>query len=110
MPAGFKITAALKVIGPGAEEAGEVGPAPVFEFADDNSEKGYLVRVFDVFGEIVWEQANVPGVQGATTVAVTYGGPALTPGLYYQFRVLSLDGEGLPLAATEDLRGVFRVR
>lgn len=108
--AGFKITAAIEVVAPGAEEPTEVGTAPSFEFVDDASEKGYLVRVFDVFGEIVWENAMIPGVQGATTVKVTYGGPALTPGLYYQFRVLSLDGSGLPLAATEDLRGVFLVR
>ncbi|MBZ5712274.1 carboxypeptidase-like regulatory domain-containing protein [Nannocystis pusilla] len=107
--AGFKVTEALAVVAPGAEEPTATSATPTFEFADDSSEKGYLVRVFDVFGELVWENAMVPSVSGSKTVEVPYEGPALTSGLYYQFRAISLDGNGVPLSATEDLRGVFLV-
>jgi hypothetical protein len=107
--AGFKITEALAVVSPGAEEPTATSAKPTFEFADDSSEKGYIVRVFDVFGELVWEDAEVPSVSGSKTVQVPYEGPPLTRGLYYQFRALSVDGKGVPLSATEDLRGVFRV-
>lgn len=27
--------------------------------------------------------------------------------MFYQFRAVSLDGDGVPLSATEDLEGVF---
>lgn len=107
--AGFKITEALGVVAPGAEEPTATSATPTFEFDDDSSEKGYIVRVFDVFGELVWENTMVPGVSGAKTLGVPYEGPALTKGLYYQFRAISLDGDGVPLSATEDLRGVFVV-
>ncbi|MDC0720467.1 hypothetical protein POL25_26430 [Nannocystis sp. bb15-2] len=107
--AGFKITEALAVVAPGETAPTATSAAPVFEFADDSSEKSYLVRVFDVFGELVWEDAMVPSVSGSATVQVPYEGPALTSGLYYQFRAVSLDGKGVPLSATEDLRGVFVV-
>ncbi|HQP36195.1 MAG TPA: hypothetical protein PLI95_13495 [Polyangiaceae bacterium] len=30
----------------------------------------------------------------------------LSPGMYYQFRVVSMKG-GVPISATEDLKGVF---
>jgi hypothetical protein len=39
---------------------------------------------------------------------VVYGGPALEGGMIYQFRATSLKG-GVPIASTEDLRGVFLV-
>lgn len=106
----FKITAALAVTSPGAEGPTETDTMPTFVFEDDSSEKSYHVRVFDVFGELLWEDAMVPGVSGSKTVEVAYAGPALVPGLYYQFRALSLDGNGVALSATEDLRGVFLVK
>jgi hypothetical protein len=36
---------------------------------------------------------------------VSYEGP-LEPGMYYQFRTVSIK-DGVPISATEDLRGVF---
>lgn len=112
VPEGFKITEALGVVGPGADEPTEVGPTPTFEFDDDSSEDYYIVRVFDVFGALHWENAMVPGVSGDPTVKVPYEGPALTPGLYYQFRALSMrdKGGGTAISITEDLRGVFLVK
>lgn len=104
-PESFKITGALAVEGPGREEPEVVTGTPVFRFADDSSEDRYIVRVFDTFGGLVWEDTMVPEVKGGKTVEVTYGGPTLAPG-YYQFRATSVKMD-VPLSATEDLRGVF---
>jgi hypothetical protein len=105
----FKITEALAVTSPGKDKPEEVSGTPTFIFADDSSEDYYIVRVFDVFGALVWEDAMVPGVSGSATVEVPYGGPALTPGMYYQFRATSArdKGGGSAISQTEDLRGVF---
>jgi hypothetical protein len=104
---GFKITGALAVVSPGAEAPEVVSGTPTFVFADDSSEKGYIVRVFDVFGAMIWENVDVPGVSGSKTVEVPYEGPALTPGFYYQFRAISLKDPDTAISQTEDLRGVF---
>ena len=106
---GFKVTEALAVTSPGAEAPEVVGLTPTFIFADDSSEDYYIVRVFDVFGALVWENAEVPGVSGSDTVEVKYAGPALTAGMYYQFRATSAreKGGGTAISQTEDLRGVF---
>jgi hypothetical protein len=105
----FKVTEALEVKSPGAEAPEVVSGTPTFVFADDSSEDYYIVRVFDVFGELVWEDAMVPGVSGSATVEVEYAGPPLTPGMYYQFRAISAreKGGGSAISQTEDLRGVF---
>lgn len=111
LPEGFKVTEALAVIGPGAEGPEEVTtPTPVFEWQDDSSEEGYEVRVFDAFGnEIVSEQMGP--VSGSATVSHTYAGPALEPGMFYQFRATSFrekTGDWTAISSTEDLKGVFQ--
>jgi len=103
---GFKITGAIGVVSPGAEVPEVVNGTPTFVFEDDSSEDGYIVRVFDVFGDLVWEKLDVPPVKGSKTVEVPYEGPALSPGFYYQFRATSMK-DGTAISATEDLRGVF---
>ncbi len=112
VPEGFKITEALEVVSPGAVDPTETTATPTFVFADDSSEDYYIVRVFDVFGQLYWENAMVPGVSGSATVEVPYEGPALTPGLYYQFRAISMREKagGSAISQTEDLRGVFLVK
>jgi hypothetical protein len=79
-------------------------------WVDDSSEDGYLLVVFDALGEIVWEQ-EIASAGGSTSVEVPYDGPALQPGMYYQFRATSFrdqpGGERLFISRTEDLRGVF---
>jgi len=103
----FKITEALEVVSPGAEVPEVVSDGmPTFVFADDSSEDNYHVVVYDAFGELVWEDAEVPRVTGNKNVEVRYGGPALTSGMYYQFRATSLK-DGSAISRTEDLRGVF---
>ncbi len=107
----FKVTEALPVISPGAEEPEAVSSAPTLTWGDDSSEEYYTVVVYDAYGELVWEDDNVPAVSGEETVTVTYGGP-LDQGMYYQFRATSWRAPGGtpgPISTTEDLRGVFYV-
>jgi hypothetical protein len=103
---GFKITGALGVVGPGADAPEGVTATPTLRWEDDSSEDEYAVVVLDSLGQTVWEK-SVPGVSGGNPELV-YAGPALEVGMYYQFRVTSLKS-GVPLARTEDLRGVFFV-
>lgn len=103
----FKVTGAMTLVGPGAEDAEAVTAAPTLEWADDAGEASYLVEVFDAYGDLVWMK-DVPAVNGAATVQVPYEGP-LDPGMYYQFRATALNLSATPLSRTEDLRGVFYV-
>ncbi|KIG13946.1 hypothetical protein DB30_07362 [Enhygromyxa salina] len=106
----FKVTEALGVVSPGRDGPEEVSGTPVFVFDDDSSEDRYEVVVHDALGNEIWRDDQVPGVSGSSTVSVDYGGPALTPGMYYRFVATSWkDGNPAPsaLSRTEDLRGVF---
>lgn len=119
----FKITEALRVLGPGVDDPEAVTSPPTLTWADDSSEDFYTVVVYNAYGELVWcladpgllpndpmcDGGNIPGVSGGGDVTVPYGGP-LEPGMYYQFRAMSWRSPGGnpgPISATEDLRGVF---
>jgi hypothetical protein len=102
---GFKVTGSLDHPTPDGEEV--VSGTPTFTWDDDSSEDHYEVRVFDAYGNKIWEDTAVPGVSGNKTVSVTYGGPALKSGGLYQFRAVSIKKNGTAIAMTEDLRGVF---
>lgn len=107
LPTGFKVTGALDVRGPGMDQPEAVTTAtPTFSWADDSSEDGYQLRVYDSFGNVVWQNLTIPSVSGNASVSVQYAGPALTVGMYYQFRATSMKA-GAPISRTEDLRGVF---
>jgi hypothetical protein len=101
----FKVTGSLDIVSPDAEQV--VSGTPQLTWADIAGEDHYEVRVFDAYGNKIWEDTAVPGVSGAKDVAVTYGGPALTSGSLYQFRAVAIKKGGSPIAMTEDLRGVF---
>jgi hypothetical protein len=102
----FKITEALNVIGPGAAQV-EMATLPItFVWADDSSEDGYVVELYDNFGTKVWSKDNVLSAKGAQNVTIPYGGPPLSSGGYYQFRATSMK-DGVPISRTEDLLGVF---
>jgi len=101
----FKVTGSLDVVSPDNEEP--ISGTPVFVWNDDSGEDHYEVRVFDTYGNLVWEKVDVPGVSGDKTVEVTYEGPALESGQIYQFRALAIKQGGTPISITEDLRGVF---
>ena len=78
--------------------------------ADDSSEDGYEVRVYDAFGEVVYETLDIPGSSGAPTVVHTPTGLELISGMVYQFRTWSWrqkQGSRTYISTTEDLRGVF---
>ena len=106
----FKVTQALPTIAPGVDGPEAISEAPLLEWGDDSSEDWYDVRVFDAFGEEVWNALELPSVSGGGGASVQYEGP-LDPGMYYQFRVTSWrqpgSGDAAPIATTEDLRGVF---
>jgi hypothetical protein len=110
LPEGFKVTEALAVTFPGAEGPEAVDTlTPTFIWADDSSEEGYEVYVFDAFGNEIWNEEIGP-VSGSETVEHTYAGPTLEAGMYYQFKAVSFrekTGERTAISATEDLRGVF---
>jgi hypothetical protein len=103
---GFKVTEALAVISPGANGAETVSGTPTFQWVDDSSEDSYDVKVFDALGTLVWEAPSVIGPNGNAPATVAYAGPALVPGMYYQFRAISIK-DGVPISTTEDLKGVF---
>ncbi len=69
-----------------------------------------MLRVFDAFGNEIWSEELGP-VSGSATVIHTYAGPALEPGMFYQFRATSFRDkqEGRTgISTTEDLKGVFQ--
>lgn len=101
----FKVTGSLDIVSPDKEET--VTGTPSFVWADDSGEDHYEVRLFDAFGNKIWEDLAVPGVSGDKTVTATYGGPQLVSGLLYQFRARSIKNGGSPISQTEDLRGTF---
>ena len=122
----FKVTEALAVLSPGAEEPEPVSGNVTLSWADDSSEKFYTVTVYNAYGDLVWcraradvlsllnldscDEPEVPEGNGAD-VMVPYNGP-LEPGMYYQFRATSWREPGggpTPISQTEDLRGVFYV-
>lgn len=109
----FKITAALELLGPGADGLEEVDAAPTFAWVDDSSEDRYEIVVRDARGEEIWRDDQLPGVSGSERVEVPYAGPALTSGMVYQFRVTAWKDTpqgDTAISRTEDLRGVFVVR
>ena len=106
----FKITGALEVFEPGADQPEGVSEKPTLMWADDSSEDFYKVVVYDAYGNVAWEKNDVGGVSGGGMVTVPYEGP-LEKGMYYQFRASSWrekpSGEQTAISATEDLKGVF---
>ena len=110
LPTGFKVTAALAVRGPGMDQPEGITTAtPLFKWADDSSEDGYELRVFDSFGAKIWENLAIAKVTGSADVTATYAGPALQPGMYYLFQALSyrIKTGRVAISRTEDLRGIF---
>lgn len=102
---GFKITEALEILSPGANEPEAIPTStPTFSWVDDSSEDQYDIILLDTFGNEVWAK-TIAGVSGVDP-SVVYDGPALESGMYYQFKVVS-SKSGCELSQTEDLKGVF---
>ena len=102
------------MIYPGSVTSGpEAVPDPAtttltFTWEDTSSEDSYELKVYDAFGVETWT-IPVPRVTGAGPATFDYAGPALVPGMYYQWRVAALDHStpAAVLTRTEDLLGVF---
>jgi len=111
VPQSFKVTAALAVESPGSTGMEVVDqPAPELVWADDASEDGYELRVYDAFGELVLEVLDVPRETGGKTVSHSWTDPPPEEGMVYQFRVWSYHDTKSSrnyISATEDLLGVF---
>ncbi len=110
----FKVTEALAVLSPGADGLDEVTTAtPTFNWADDSSEEGYELYLYDQFGTLVHMNLNLPSHMGSGNPSYTLPGTvALQNGGIYQFRVYSWSSKGgrSYKSSTEDLRGVFQVK
>ena len=110
LPEGFKVTEALRVEFPGSDGPEQVDTlTPVLTWQDDSSEEGYEITVLDAFGNGVWSEEIGP-TSGSATVQLTYAGPALEAGMFYQFRATSFrekTGVRTAISTTEDLKGVF---
>jgi hypothetical protein len=106
---GFKVTQALGVTSPGADEPEDVTEPFELSWEDDSSEDTYDLVVVDALGNVTWEQTGIVGPKGSEPVVVSYEGPALERGMFYQFRATSIK-DGVPISSTEDLRGVFVAR
>ena len=102
----FKVTGALAVESPGANDIEIVSGTPTFTWEDDSSEDEYRVQVFDALGNQTWETTGNFDPGGGAPASVAYGGPALESGMIYQFRATSIKN-GTPISSTEDLKGVF---
>jgi hypothetical protein len=112
MSQSFKITEHLAIIGPGADTPEPVSGPFSFSWSDDSSEDRYELELYTAIGDLIWEQRAIPSGQG-DRVELDYAGPALVPGMVYQFRVTSFrdrSGGTTAISKSEDLRGVFEFR
>jgi hypothetical protein len=109
----FKVTEALGIMSPGFDGIDVVPQGPVtLTWADDSSEDGYELRVYDALGALVHEDTEVARTTGSETVEYMLDASAYEPGMLYQFRVWSWrerTGGRTYISASEDLKGVFEI-
>lgn len=101
----FKVTAAVGLVGPGAEGVEATSATPTFTWQTHSNADGYVLKVFDGLGVEVWQTQ----LNDKANVTATYAGPPLTTGQFYQWRVTAMR-RGAPTSQTEELRGLFRVQ
>src|SRR5262249_53145151 len=97
----FKVTGPVEMIGPDAN-AIIMGP-PTFTWMAYASSGLYRLNVFDSQGNQIWTMDT-----SATSLA--YGGPPLTVGGFYQWRLIAFHATDTSrqISMTEDLRGVWQ--
>ena len=109
----FKVTEALAVESPGAQDTERVKAGPVtLRWADDSSEDGYELTVYDALGNLVHENKDVPRVTGNPSVTYALDASAFKVGMIYQFKAKSWRSTRTSrsyISSTEDLRGVFEI-
>ncbi len=111
---GIKITDALATVYPGATGLEVINTTtPTFQWVGDPGADHYEFRIFNAFGELVYEDLNVAKGTGTRsyTLAAFFKAPftALEDGMIYQFRVASINTGAFTISTTEDLKGVFQV-
>ena len=78
-------------------------------WSKDPGANHYELKVYDAYGNEIWQDLSVP--PSDQTVTRQYPGqpdaPELQPGMYYQFRVISISNQQAPISISEDLKGVF---
>ncbi len=101
----FKVTAAVALISPGKDGVENTSATPTFKWETHSNAEGYVLRVFDGLGREIWQVA----IADKAADTLTYAGPALTAGQFYQWRVTAIR-RLFPTSQTEELRGLFRVQ
>lgn len=101
----FKVTGAVGLVSPGRDTVDETSATPTFTWEAYSNADSYELQVFDALGQELWKTL----IPDKLTVSQVYGGPALIPGQYYQWRVTALRRLA-PTSMTEELRGLFRVK
>lgn len=101
----FKVTGAVGLVGPGASGVDETSATPTFSWDAYSNADAWVLRVFDSLGNVVWST----DIATKATTSMAYGGPALTAGQYYQWRITAMR-RGAPTSQSEELRGLFRVK
>jgi hypothetical protein len=102
----FKITDPIDMVGPDANV--RLSGTPTFSWTAYPQTNHYRVDVFDAQGVPIWSQDDIP-----RSISLTYAGPALEAGSFYQWRITSfaMSGGGAasrPISQSEDLRGVWQ--
>ncbi|MCB9742677.1 MAG: carboxypeptidase regulatory-like domain-containing protein [Alphaproteobacteria bacterium] len=103
---GFKVTEALAILSPSGD-APTVSATPTFSWEDDSSEDSYVIELVDALGRLTWE-TRIDGVSGRDP-ELSYDGPALESGMFYQLRVAS-EKDGSTLSTSQVTDGVFQVQ
>lgn len=100
----FKVTSAVKMVGPGAGDSIEtITGTPTFRWEAYPSSKSYELELFDTYGFPVWNTT-------VSKTSVTYDGEKLLePEMPYLWRVTAFGNASNPISLTEDLRGVFQI-
>lgn len=101
----FKVTAAVTLVSPGKDGPEGVSGTPTFTWTSYSNADAYELFLFDAQGHEVWKKL----ILDKATVSSVYGGPALTAGQFYQWRVTAIR-KLAPTSQTEELRGVFYVK
>lgn len=103
VPGSIAVGPAVPITGPGAGGPEAVTTAPTLSWSHLADEASYHLTVTSGVGLVVWD---MPAVPATASPSVAYSGP-FEPGAFYRFRVQALDAHGAPVAASEDLRGIF---
>jgi hypothetical protein len=108
----FKVTGAIEMVSPGAGDSIEVvSGTPTFTWKPYSSARSYELVVFSSQGTKIWENLLVLDVKNAEgNIAAPYNGPALKPGIIYQWRATARGQALNPISLTEDLKGLFMVQ